>query len=43
MTPEEFKKAGSFNILTEYWPADQIQRANMNYTYTISQGNWVDF
>lgn len=43
MSREEFDKAGRYNILTGYWQADEIQRANMGYVYTISQGNWVDF
>lgn len=43
MTMKQFEKAGRFNILTNYWPADEIQRANMGYAYTISQGNWGDF
>lgn len=43
MSREEFDKAGKYNILTGYWPADEIQRTNMGYVYTISQGNWGDF
>ena len=43
MSREEFDQAGRYNILTGYWQADEIQRANMGYVYTISQGNWVDF
>ena len=43
MTREEFNKAGRYNILSEYWMADEIQRANLGYVYTISQGNWGDF
>lgn len=43
MTWEEFEKAGRYNILTRYWPADEVQRANMGYVFTISQGYWGDF
>lgn len=43
LTTEEFLKAARYNILTGYWQADEIQRKNPLYMFTLSQGNWVDF
>ena len=27
----------------ETWKADEIQRKNLMYMFTLSQGNWGDF
>jgi hypothetical protein len=43
MTQEEFEKAAHYHILTDSWKADEIQRKNLMYMFTICQGNWADF
>ena len=43
LTPDEFQKAARHNILTGYWQADEVQRKNPLYMYTLCQGNWMDF
>ena len=43
MTPEEFEKAARYHILKNIWQADEVQRKNIMYMYTLCQGNWIDF
>lgn len=40
---EQFEKAARFNILTNWWPADDVNKSNYGYMYTLCQGNWEDF
>jgi hypothetical protein len=43
MTPGEFESAARYCILKNLWHADEVQRKNPLYMYTLCQGNWVDF
>jgi hypothetical protein len=43
LTPQEFLKAARYNIISQYWQADEVQRKNPFYMYTLCQGNFVDF
>ncbi len=43
LTTDEFYKAARYHILADLWKADDVQRRNPLYMYTISQGNWGDF
>ena len=43
LTQKEFEKAATYHILMDVWKADEIQRKNLMYMFTLCQGNWVDF
>jgi hypothetical protein len=43
LTTIEWEKAAKYNILAGNWYADENQRANLQYCFTICQGNWGDF